>query len=36
MYGYIYVADKYEGLILVGAGTLHRRQPAQQLPEARC
>lgn len=22
MYGYIYVADKYEGLILVGAGTL--------------
>ncbi len=29
MYGYIYVADKYEGLILVGAGTLLGRQSAR-------
>ena len=35
LYGYIYVADKYEGLILVGAGDAARRQPAEQLPQAR-
>ena len=35
LYGYIYVADKYEGLILVGVGTTARRQPAEQLPQAR-
>ena len=35
LYGYIYVADKYEGLILVGAGTLLDGNPLEQLPRAR-
>ena len=35
VYGYLYVADKYEGLILVGAGTLLDGNPLEQLPQAR-
>ena len=35
LYGYLYVADKYEGLILVGAATTIDGNPTQQLPEAR-
>ena len=35
LYAYIYVTDRDEGLILVPAGTLARRQPAEQLPRPR-
>ena len=36
LYGYLYVADKYEGLILVGAGdACIDGNPLEQLPQAR-
>ena len=35
MYGYVYVADKYEGLILVGVATAVGRQSDQQFPPPR-
>ena len=33
-FGYVYVTDKYEGLILVGIGTMVDGQPGQQFPQA--